>query len=91
MTEAIVQRCLAIRPDLLPPDQTKPTIKRSTIGLRPCRKSGIRVEGEWISMHIKFFLNIYLYGVLIFFSLASEKFNKKVLVCHNYGHGGAGK
>ncbi len=25
------------------------------------------------------------------FSLASERFSKKVLICHNYGHGGAGK
>lgn len=26
-----------------------------------------------------------------FFYLASEKFDKKILICHNYGHGGAGK
>lgn len=69
MIEAIVQRCLTIRPDLLPPGQTKLTVKRSVVGLRPCRQSGTRIEGEWIT---------------------SEKFDKKILVCHNYGHGGAG-
>ncbi|RIA90822.1 hypothetical protein C1645_769041 [Glomus cerebriforme] len=70
MAAAIIQRCLATRPDLLPPGQDKLTIKRSTVGLRPCRKSGTRVEGEWIT---------------------SEKFSKKkILICHNYGHGGAG-
>jgi len=69
MTSAIIQRCLATRPDLLPPDQTRLEIKRSTVGLRPCRKGGIRIEGEWIT---------------------SENFGKEVLVCHNYGHGGAG-
>uniref|UniRef100_A0A1D1XJ57 D-amino-acid oxidase n=1 Tax=Anthurium amnicola TaxID=1678845 RepID=A0A1D1XJ57_9ARAE len=69
MASAIIQRCLATRPDLLPPDQTQLTIKRNAVGLRPCRKSGTRIEGEWIT---------------------SENFGKKILVCHNYGHGGAG-
>ncbi|RGB27373.1 hypothetical protein C1646_769193 [Rhizophagus diaphanus] len=69
IAEAIIQRCLATRPDLLPPGQTQLTIKRNAVGLRPCRKSGIRVEGEWIT---------------------SEKFDKKILICHNYGHGGSG-
>ena len=51
MTSAIIQRCLATRPDLLPPGQTRLEIKRSTVGLRPCRKGGIRIEGEWISVY----------------------------------------
>ncbi|GBB86078.1 hypothetical protein RclHR1_12520007 [Rhizophagus clarus] len=69
ISAAIIQRCLATRPDLLPPDQTQLAIKRNAVGLRPCRKSGTRVEGEWIT---------------------SEDLGKKILVCHNYGHGGAG-
>ena len=52
VTAAIVQRCLAIRPDLLPPGQAQLTIKESYVGLRPCRKGGIRIEGEWISVYI---------------------------------------
>ena len=49
MAAAIIQRCLATRPDLIPPNQTQLTIKRNAVGLRPCRKSGTRIEGEWIS------------------------------------------
>jgi hypothetical protein len=56
ITTAIVQRCLSIRPDLLPLGQAQLMIKRSTVGLRPCRKGGIRIEGEWISMY-KFLKN----------------------------------
>ena len=29
--------------------------------------------------------------VILFYYLASEKFGKKILICHNYGHGGSGK
>ncbi|CAG8544749.1 3504_t:CDS:2, partial [Dentiscutata heterogama] len=65
----IIQRCLAVRPDLLPKDQTQLTIKDYIAGLRPCRKGGVRVDAEWIT---------------------SEEFGKKILICHNYGHGGAG-
>ncbi|CAI2182507.1 8161_t:CDS:10, partial [Funneliformis geosporum] len=65
----IIQRCLATRPDLLPKDQTQLTIKRHGVGLRPCRKGGVRIEAEWT---------------------ISEKFGKKILICHNYGHGGSG-
>ncbi|CAG8743926.1 21883_t:CDS:2, partial [Dentiscutata erythropus] len=64
----IIQRCLAVRPDLLPKDQTQLTIKGYGVGLRPCRKGGIRIDAEWIT---------------------SEEFDKKILICHNYGHGGA--
>lgn len=91
-TEAIIQRCLSIRPDLLLPNQNKLTIKRSTVGLRPSRKSGIRVDGEWISKHLNFY-KLYIIvniKVIFFYYLASEKFGKRILICHNYGHGGSG-
>ncbi|KAF0333062.1 FAD dependent oxidoreductase [Gigaspora margarita] len=65
----IIQRCLAICPDLLPKDQAQLTIKGYGVGLRPCRKGGVRVDAEWIT---------------------SEKISKKILIGHNYGHGGAG-
>ncbi len=51
MAAAIIQRCLATRPDLMPPSQTQLTIKRNAVGLRPCRKSGTRIEGEWMSVY----------------------------------------
>ncbi|CAG8440213.1 1524_t:CDS:10 [Acaulospora morrowiae] len=69
ISEAIIQRCLTLRPDLLPPGQSKLTIKGYGVGLRPCREGGARLDCEWI---------------------ASKKFDKNVLLCHNYGHGGAG-
>ena len=50
---AIIHRCLATRPDLLPKDQPL-IIKMHGVGFRPCRKGGVRVETEWISMY--FFL-----------------------------------
>lgn len=28
---------------------------------------------------------------ILFVYLAFEKFAKKILICHNYGHGGTGK
>ncbi|RIA85364.1 hypothetical protein C1645_830883 [Glomus cerebriforme] len=64
---AIIQRCLATRPDLLPKDQPNLIIKMHGVGLRPCHKGGVRVETE-----------------------LTEKFGKKILICHNYGHGGSG-
>ncbi|PKY26443.1 nucleotide-binding domain-containing protein [Rhizophagus irregularis] len=66
---AIIHRCLATRPDLLPKDQPHLIIKMHGVGLRPHRKGGVRVETEWTT---------------------SEKFGKKILICHNYGHGGSG-
>ncbi|CAG8773466.1 3546_t:CDS:2, partial [Cetraspora pellucida] len=45
---AIVQRCLSTRPDLLPHDQTNLVIKKNCVGLRPCRKGGMRIDAEWI-------------------------------------------
>ncbi|CAG8640175.1 19260_t:CDS:2, partial [Gigaspora margarita] len=47
-TSAIVQRCLSTRPDLLPHDQTNLVIKKNCVGLRPCRKGGMRIDAEWI-------------------------------------------
>jgi len=66
---AIIYRCLATRPDLLPKDQPHLIIKMHGVGFRPCRKGGVRVETEWTT---------------------DETFGKKILVCHNYGHGGSG-
>ena len=51
---AIIHRCLATRPDLLPKDQTHLIIKMYGVGLRPCRKGGVRVETEWTSMYFFF-------------------------------------
>jgi len=44
---AIIYRCLATRPDLLPKDQPHLIIKMHGVGFRPCRKGGVRVETEW--------------------------------------------
>ena len=52
---AIIHRCLATRPDLLPKDQPHLIIKLHGVGLRPCRKGGVRVETEWTSMYFFFF------------------------------------
>jgi hypothetical protein len=51
---AIIHRCIATRPDLLPKNQSQLIIKMHGVGLRPCRKGGVRVEAEWTSMY--FFL-----------------------------------
>lgn len=52
---AIIHRCLATRPDLLPKDQPHLIIKMHGVGLRPYRKGGVRVETEWLSMYFLFF------------------------------------
>ena len=44
-------RCLATRLDLLSKDQPYLIIKMHGVGLRPCRKGGVRVETEWMSMY----------------------------------------
>jgi len=51
MAAAIIQRCLTTRPDIMPPSQSLLTIKRNAVGLRPFRKSGPRIEGEWMSKY----------------------------------------
>ena len=51
---AIIHRCLAIRPDLLPKDQSHLIIKIHGVGLRPYCKGGVRVETEWTSMYFFF-------------------------------------
>ena len=48
---AIINRCIAIRPDLLPKDQPDIIVNKHGVGLRPCRKGGVRVEIEWMSMY----------------------------------------
>ena len=58
-TEDILQRCLALCPELAPPDvraRRTPTIEdlrgliiEVGVGLRPARKGGIRLEVEWVN------------------------------------------
>jgi len=78
-TEDILLRCLALCPELAPPEiraQRAPTVDdiRSLIievgcGFRPARTGGIRLDVEWTT---------------------SRRDDKKVPVVFNYGHAGAG-
>ena len=70
------------------------------VGIRPCRKGGVRVETEWTSMYfflkknetlIEHVASTFFSFVVLFYYLVSEKFGKKILICHNYGHGWSGK
>ncbi|KAI0724847.1 D-amino-acid oxidase [Fomitopsis betulina] len=77
-TEDILRRCLALCPDLAPPDiraQRAGTVDdlRSLVvevgcGLRPAREGGLRLEHEWVE--------------------AGK--GRKVSLVHNYGHAGVG-
>ncbi|KZT02946.1 uncharacterized protein LAESUDRAFT_762372 [Laetiporus sulphureus 93-53] len=78
-TEYILQRCLALCPELAPPEvraQRAPTVDdlraliiEVGVGLRPARKSGLRLETIWVS--------------------ASED-GRKLPAFLNYGHSGSG-
>ncbi|KAG9300702.1 hypothetical protein G9A89_023500 [Geosiphon pyriformis] len=48
IADSIMKRCLATRPDLFPKNDQTLKVKRHSVGLRPCRKGGIRIEAEWI-------------------------------------------
>ncbi|KZT68364.1 D-amino-acid oxidase [Daedalea quercina L-15889] len=77
--EDILQRCLALCPELAPPEirvQRMPTVDdlralilEVGVGLRPARKGGLRLEAEW---------------------LAAPKAGGKVPLVFNYGHSGSG-
>ena len=57
-TEDILQRCLALCPELVPPDiraersgtveDLRPLIVGVGCGFRPAREGGIRLESEWV-------------------------------------------
>ena len=57
-TEDILRRCLALCPELVPPevrekragtvDDLRPLIVEVGCGLRPARKGGLRLECEWM-------------------------------------------
>ncbi|POY74377.1 hypothetical protein BMF94_2571 [Rhodotorula taiwanensis] len=74
MTRRIKERCLALQPELLPPDKrTGGTIDdlrvvREAVGLRPTREGGIRLEVE----------------------LLRTAAGREIPLVHNYGHGGYG-
>ncbi|CCM01227.1 uncharacterized protein FIBRA_03275 [Fibroporia radiculosa] len=78
-TEEILQRCLALCPELAPPEvraQRTPTVEdiRPLIldigcGFRPSRAGGIRLETEWVDI---------------------PKNDRKIPVMFNYGHAGSG-
>ncbi|KAG8988015.1 hypothetical protein FRB90_003015 [Tulasnella sp. 427] len=80
MTRSILERCLALCPELVPPEvrekdpsrqpnieDLKPIIIEEGCGLRPARKDGIRLESEIV-----------------------QGSTRKAVVVHNYGHGGYG-
>lgn len=46
VAKKIVERCVATRPDLLSENQ-QIMIKKQGVGLRPCRKGGVRIAAEW--------------------------------------------
>ncbi|GJE86501.1 D-amino-acid oxidase [Phanerochaete sordida] len=76
-TTDILERCLALCPELVPPevraertptiDDLRPLIVEEGCGFRPARKGGVRIDVEWIK--------------------AGEK---EIPVVMNYGHGGGG-
>ncbi|KZT08038.1 D-amino-acid oxidase [Laetiporus sulphureus 93-53] len=78
-TEDILQRCLALCPELAPPEvraQRAPTVDdlraliiEVGVGLRPARKSGLRLETVWVSASID---------------------GRKLPAVLNYGHSGSG-
>jgi len=78
-TEDILKRCLALYPELAPPeiravraptiDDLRPLIVEEGVGLRPARKSGLRLETEWID---------------------GRQDQGKVPMVFNYGHSGSG-
>ncbi|KAI0938425.1 hypothetical protein AcV5_000111 [Taiwanofungus camphoratus] len=78
-TEDILQRCLALWPEIAPPyvraertptvDDLRPLILEEGCGFRPARKGGIRLGVEWID---------------------GRKGNSKIPMVFNYGHSGGG-
>ncbi|KAI0777177.1 D-amino-acid oxidase [Trametes elegans] len=78
-TTDILQRCLALCPELVPAairaerpgtiDDLRPLILEEGCGFRPQRKDGIRLDVEWVP---------------------GSQGQGKVPVVHNYGHGGGG-
>ncbi|CCM01224.1 uncharacterized protein FIBRA_03272 [Fibroporia radiculosa] len=78
-TEDILKRCLALCPELAPPevravreptvDDIRSLILEEGVGLRPARKGGIRLDVEWIE---------------------GRKGQGKIPMVFNYGHSGAG-
>ncbi|KAH9849568.1 D-amino-acid oxidase [Lenzites betulinus] len=79
-TTEILERCLALCPELVPPairaeregtiDDLRPLILEEGCGFRPQRKGGVRLDVEWVQ------------GV--------RPGQQKVPVVFNYGHGGGG-
>ncbi|EJD46855.1 D-amino-acid oxidase [Auricularia subglabra TFB-10046 SS5] len=81
VTDDILQRCLALAPELAPPsareggktpsmDDLKALVIEPGCGFRPGRKGGIRLETEWRP--------------------SGRPEGKKIPIVHNYGHSGQG-
>ncbi|GAA5875455.1 hypothetical protein JCM16303_000632 [Sporobolomyces ruberrimus] len=76
MSKRIKTRCLALCPDLLPPDKRSNgtiddlEVVEEAVGLRPTREGGIRLEIDEIERE--------------------ELSGKSIKVVHHYGHGGYG-
>jgi len=78
-TEAILERCLALCPEIAPPqirferaptvDDLRPLILEDGCGFRPARKGGIRLDVDWID---------------------SGRGTDRIPMVFNYGHGGGG-
>ena len=62
-TERILRRCNRLHPGIMDCE-----IAAEKVGLRPCRRGGVRCELETIQTEA----------------------GRKMIVCHNYGHGGSG-
>ncbi|TPX60928.1 hypothetical protein PhCBS80983_g01418 [Powellomyces hirtus] len=63
---SIVERCLAICPELVPNGKQLDVVNQK-VGLRPTRVGGVRCDAEW-----------------------KHHRGRRVLLVHNYGHGGYG-
>ena len=71
-TTEILERCIALCPELAPPeiraqrtptaDDLRPLILEEGCGFRPARKGGVRIEADQITVNGKQFPVIYNYG-----------------------------
>ncbi|KAL7272781.1 hypothetical protein RUND412_004393 [Rhizina undulata] len=69
LNKSIISRCAKLAPELLHDEagEKKFRILARSVGRRPMRKGGPRIEAEWIEVK-----------------------GRRKIICHHYGHGGAG-